>query len=157
MKNKKLFRRRCGNGLFTFIMVHGRVGLRRTVQVNLIPMVYNCLRVSQEAWVQIPLLSYDQNSMLRVKLFLSCTGSLGRRLRLVEFTFLKKRRRITRRTKAKNRKTNALGWVSDERELERCRAVIQSIKDGLMEHSSTKMEKTAGVYHFRFDDHEEDA
>ncbi|KAJ5794482.1 hypothetical protein N7457_001081 [Penicillium paradoxum] len=36
----------------------GRVGLRRTVQVNLIPMVHNCLRVSKGAWVQIPLLSY---------------------------------------------------------------------------------------------------
>ncbi|KAJ5562334.1 hypothetical protein N7535_003214 [Penicillium sp. DV-2018c] len=37
----------------------GRVGLRRTVQVNLIPMVQiNCLRVSKGAWVQIPLLSY---------------------------------------------------------------------------------------------------
>ncbi|KAJ6186291.1 hypothetical protein N7519_007592 [Penicillium mononematosum] len=35
----------------------GRVGLRRTVQVHLIPMVYNCLRVSKGAWVQIPLLS----------------------------------------------------------------------------------------------------
>ncbi|KAJ5319383.1 uncharacterized protein N7506_012087 [Penicillium brevicompactum] len=35
----------------------GRVGLRRTVQVNLIPMVHNCLRVSKGAWVQIPLLS----------------------------------------------------------------------------------------------------
>ncbi|KAJ5442310.1 hypothetical protein N7445_005317 [Penicillium cf. griseofulvum] len=39
-------------------MLDGRVGLRRTVQVNLIPMVYNCLRVSKGAWVQIPLLSY---------------------------------------------------------------------------------------------------
>ncbi|KAJ5416353.1 hypothetical protein N7491_011255 [Penicillium cf. griseofulvum] len=40
------------------IIGDGRVGLRRTVQVNLIPMVYNCLRVSKGAWVQIPLLSY---------------------------------------------------------------------------------------------------
>ncbi|KAJ5528906.1 hypothetical protein N7527_002299 [Penicillium freii] len=53
--------------------------------------------------------------------------------------------------------TDALGWVSDEDELERCRAVIQSIKDGLMEHSSTEMETTAVLSHFPFDDHEENA
>ncbi|KUM55809.1 hypothetical protein ACN42_g11430 [Penicillium freii] len=39
-------------------LTYGRVGLRRTVQVHLIPMVHNCLRVSKGAWVQIPLLSY---------------------------------------------------------------------------------------------------
>ncbi|KAJ5482464.1 hypothetical protein N7475_001276 [Penicillium sp. IBT 31633x] len=44
--------------LFTTDWQDGRVGLRRTVQVNLIPMVHNCLRVSKGAWVQIPLLSY---------------------------------------------------------------------------------------------------
>lgn len=53
--------------------------------------------------------------------------------------------------------TDALGWVSDEDELERARAVIQSIKDGLMEHSSTEMERTAVLLHFPFDDHEENA
>ncbi|KAJ6136808.1 hypothetical protein N7497_012361 [Penicillium chrysogenum] len=53
--------------------------------------------------------------------------------------------------------TDALGWVSDKVELERCRAIIQSIKDGLMEHSSTEMEKTAVLSHFPFDDHEENA
>ncbi|KGO64142.1 Aminoglycoside phosphotransferase [Penicillium italicum] len=53
--------------------------------------------------------------------------------------------------------TDALGWVSDEDELERCRVIIQSIKDGLMEHSSTEMEKTAVLSHFPFDDHEENA
>jgi hypothetical protein len=53
--------------------------------------------------------------------------------------------------------TDALGWVSDEDELERCSVVIQSIKDGLMEHSSTEMEKTAVLSHFPFDDHEESA
>ena len=51
--------------------------------------------------------------------------------------------------------TDAIGWVSDEDEIERCRAVIQSIKDGLMEHSSTEMEKIAVLHHFPFDDHEE--
>ncbi|KAJ5928331.1 kinase-like protein [Penicillium verhagenii] len=51
--------------------------------------------------------------------------------------------------------TDALGWVSDDDELKRCRAVIQSIKSGLMQHSSTEMEKTAIVSHFPFDDHDE--
>ncbi|KAJ0416260.1 kinase-like protein [Aspergillus carlsbadensis] len=51
--------------------------------------------------------------------------------------------------------TDALGWVPDEAELERCRAIIRSIKDGLMAHSSTEMEKTAIISHFLFDDHEE--
>lgn len=51
--------------------------------------------------------------------------------------------------------TDALGWVPDEDEFERCKAVIQSIKNGLMEHSSTEMEKTAVVHHFPFDDHDE--
>lgn len=49
--------------------------------------------------------------------------------------------------------TDAPGWVSDDDELERCRAVIQSI--GLMEHSSTEMEKTVVQHYFPFDDHKE--
>ncbi|KAJ5194203.1 hypothetical protein N7491_001539 [Penicillium cf. griseofulvum] len=53
--------------------------------------------------------------------------------------------------------TDALGWVSDKDELERCMAIIQSIKDGLMEHSSTEMKKTAVLSYFPFDDHEENA
>ncbi|PYH82672.1 kinase-like protein [Aspergillus uvarum CBS 121591] len=51
--------------------------------------------------------------------------------------------------------TDALGWVPDEHEFERSKAVIQSIKNGLMEHSSTEMERTAVVQHFPFDDHDE--
>ncbi|KAF9895001.1 hypothetical protein FE257_004625 [Aspergillus nanangensis] len=51
--------------------------------------------------------------------------------------------------------TDSLGWVSDEDELERAKGVIQSIKGGFMEHSSTEMERTAVVLHFPFDDHEE--
>ncbi|KAJ5481516.1 hypothetical protein N7475_000328 [Penicillium sp. IBT 31633x] len=47
--------------------------------------------------------------------------------------------------------------VLDDDELKRCRAIIQSIKDGLMEHSSTEMEKIAVLSHFPFDDHEENA
>lgn len=52
---------------------------------------------------------------------------------------------------------DALGQVLDDDELKRCRAIIQSIKDGLMEHSSTEMEKIAVLSHFPFDDHEENA
>lgn len=51
--------------------------------------------------------------------------------------------------------TDALAWVADEDELDRYRAMVQSIKDGLMEHSSTEMEKMAILDHFPFDDHEE--
>ncbi|KAJ5139197.1 uncharacterized protein N7515_004045 [Penicillium bovifimosum] len=51
--------------------------------------------------------------------------------------------------------TDALGWVPDEDELERCKAIIRGIKDGLLEHSSTEMEKIAVLSHFPFDDHEE--
>ncbi|OJK01753.1 hypothetical protein ASPACDRAFT_51502 [Aspergillus aculeatus ATCC 16872] len=51
--------------------------------------------------------------------------------------------------------TDALGWVPDEDEFARSKAVIQSIKNVLMEHSSTEMEKTAVVHHFPFDDHDE--
>ncbi|CAG8125504.1 unnamed protein product [Penicillium salamii] len=51
--------------------------------------------------------------------------------------------------------TDAQGWVSDDDELERGRAIIQSIKDGLMEHSSTEMERIAVLSHFPFDDHDE--
>ncbi|PYI17581.1 kinase-like protein [Aspergillus violaceofuscus CBS 115571] len=51
--------------------------------------------------------------------------------------------------------TDALGWVPDEDEFERSKAVIQSIKNGLMEHSSTEMEKSALAHHFPFDDHDE--
>ena len=47
------------------------------------------------------------------------------------------------------------GWVSGEGQLERCRAVIQSIRDSLIGHSSTEIENTAVLYHFPFDDHEE--
>lgn len=50
---------------------------------------------------------------------------------------------------------DALGWVSDDVELERSRAVIQSVKDGLIERSNIEMENTAVLHHFLFDDHEE--
>ena len=51
--------------------------------------------------------------------------------------------------------TDALGWVPNENELEKSMAVIQTIKAGLMENSSTEMERTAVLAHFPFDDHDE--
>lgn len=51
--------------------------------------------------------------------------------------------------------TDALGWVPNDSELERCRDIIQRVKDGLPEHSSTEMEKDAVLSHFPFDDHDE--
>lgn len=51
--------------------------------------------------------------------------------------------------------TDALGWVPNEDQLQKSMVVIQAIKAGLMENSSTEMEKTALLDHFSFDDHEE--
>ncbi|KAL3463697.1 kinase-like protein [Aspergillus heterothallicus] len=51
--------------------------------------------------------------------------------------------------------TDALGWVSDEDALNRCRSLIQDIKYGFMERSSTEIEKMAILHHFPSDDHEE--
>ncbi|RLL95011.1 hypothetical protein CFD26_101573 [Aspergillus turcosus] len=51
---------------------------------------------------------------------------------------------------------NAVGWVPDDEHLERARAIAQSIKAGLMEHSKSEHERTALLDHFPFDDHDED-
>jgi hypothetical protein len=51
--------------------------------------------------------------------------------------------------------TDALGWVPDDEQLEKSRAIIQSIKEGLEEHSETEIEKIAVQSHFPFDDHDE--
>jgi hypothetical protein len=51
--------------------------------------------------------------------------------------------------------TDAVGWVPNEDELEKSMVVIKAIKDGLMAHSSTGIEKTAILDHFPFDDHDE--
>ena len=52
---------------------------------------------------------------------------------------------------------DALGWVLDDEQLEKSRAIMQTIKDGLMEHSKTELERTAVQSHFPFDDHDERA
>lgn len=51
---------------------------------------------------------------------------------------------------------DALGWVPDDEHLERARALAQSIKAGLMEHSKSEHERTALLDHFPFEDHDED-
>lgn len=51
--------------------------------------------------------------------------------------------------------TDALGWVSNEYKLDRYRAVIQSIKEELIEYSCTEIEKNTTLSHFPFDDHKE--
>ncbi|PGH21522.1 hypothetical protein AJ80_03190 [Polytolypa hystricis UAMH7299] len=50
---------------------------------------------------------------------------------------------------------DALGWVPDSEHLEKARAVANMIKTGLLEHSTTDIEKTAILKHFSFDDHDE--
>lgn len=51
---------------------------------------------------------------------------------------------------------DALGWVPDDEHLENAKAVAQSIKSGLLEHSTTESERIAVRDHFPFDDHDED-
>ncbi|KAJ9374479.1 hypothetical protein DTO282F9_1375 [Paecilomyces variotii] len=48
---------------------------------------------------------------------------------------------------------DALGWVPDDEQLEKSRAVAQAIKAGLLEHSNTEIERVALQTHFPFDDH----
>jgi hypothetical protein len=51
---------------------------------------------------------------------------------------------------------DSLGWVPDDEQLEKSRAIVQTIKDGLLEHSETELERIAVESHFPFDDHDED-
>jgi len=48
---------------------------------------------------------------------------------------------------------DALGWVPDDEQLEKSRAVAQAIKAGLLEHSNTEIERVALQTHFPFDGH----
>lgn len=52
---------------------------------------------------------------------------------------------------------DTLGWVPDDEQLERSRAIAASIKEGLMEYSATEIERIAVRSHFPFDDHDESA
>lgn len=49
-----------------------------------------------------------------------------------------------------------VGWVPDDEHLENARAVRESVKAGLLEHSETEIEKMAVLQHFPFDDHVEE-
>lgn len=49
-----------------------------------------------------------------------------------------------------------VGWVPDDEHLDNARAVRDSIKAGLLEHSDTEIEKMAVLHHFPFEDHNED-
>ncbi|KAI1952754.1 hypothetical protein LOZ12_002321 [Ophidiomyces ophidiicola] len=49
-----------------------------------------------------------------------------------------------------------LGWVPDDDHLEKARDVARMIKQGLLEHSSTEIERLAILNHFPFDDHDEE-
>lgn len=52
--------------------------------------------------------------------------------------------------------TDALGWVPTDEHLDHSKAMVQVIKNGMLEHSSTEIEKIAVQEHFPFDDHDED-
>lgn len=51
---------------------------------------------------------------------------------------------------------DALGWVPDDEQLQKSKALMQTIKSGMLEHSSTEAERIAVRDHFPFDDHDED-
>lgn len=52
--------------------------------------------------------------------------------------------------------TDELGWVPDDEHLDKARGVADMIRKGLLEHSSTEIERTAVLKHFPFDDHDEE-
>ncbi|KAH8430606.1 uncharacterized protein LDX57_008269 [Aspergillus melleus] len=52
--------------------------------------------------------------------------------------------------------SNSLGWVPHE-QFKKSQEIVNAIKAGLMEQSSTEAERFALQDHFPFDDHEEDA
>lgn len=47
---------------------------------------------------------------------------------------------------------DALSQVPDDEQLQQSRNVVQAIKAGLLEHSTTEIEKVAFQPHFPFDD-----
>lgn len=50
---------------------------------------------------------------------------------------------------------DSVGWVPDDGHLQAAKAMVETIKAGLLEHSSTELERVAVRYHFPFDDHDE--
>jgi hypothetical protein len=51
---------------------------------------------------------------------------------------------------------DSLGWVPDNEHLERSRKIAKAVKEGLLEHSQSEIDRIALSTHFPFDDHEED-
>lgn len=51
---------------------------------------------------------------------------------------------------------DALGRVPDDEHLEKAKRIAEAIKEGLLSHSHTEMERAALRAHFPFDDHDED-
>ncbi|OAL73138.1 hypothetical protein A7D00_2911 [Trichophyton violaceum] len=51
---------------------------------------------------------------------------------------------------------DSVGWVPDDEHLEKSRDIARIIKAGLLEHSTTELEREAIRNHFPFDDHDED-
>ncbi|KAK2739589.1 hypothetical protein FQN57_006551 [Myotisia sp. PD_48] len=51
---------------------------------------------------------------------------------------------------------NSVGWVPDDEHLEKSKEVVQAIKAGLLEHSTTNIERVSVRDHFPFDSHSED-
>ena len=51
---------------------------------------------------------------------------------------------------------DTLGWLPNDEQLESSKALAQSIKSGMLEHSSSETERIAVRDHFPFDDHDED-
>ncbi|EFR05253.1 hypothetical protein MGYG_08264 [Nannizzia gypsea CBS 118893] len=50
---------------------------------------------------------------------------------------------------------DSVGWVPDDEHLEKSMDIVQTIKAGLLEHSTTELEREAVANHFPFDDHDE--
>ena len=50
---------------------------------------------------------------------------------------------------------DSLGWVPDDEQLERSRAMAQSTKEAMLENSESDVQRTAVMEHWPFDDHDE--
>lgn len=51
---------------------------------------------------------------------------------------------------------DALVWVPDDEHLEKPKRIVKTIKQGLLAHSETEIERIALDTYFPFDDHDED-
>jgi hypothetical protein len=51
---------------------------------------------------------------------------------------------------------DAFGWVPDDEQFEKSKAITKAIKTGLLIRSNTENKRIAIQKHFPFDDHDED-